>query len=509
MKSADDGPALKAPQKTANWTIAFIVLAMAGLHIFTNGHYGLHRDELQVLDDAGHLAWGFVVYPPLVPFLERISLILFGHWLIGLRMFSLLAQMGVLVLSALIARELGGNWRAQAVAALAVAVSPLPMFEASEFQYTSFDLLWFVLMAYFLVRLLQSDDGRWWLAIGAAGGLGLETKYSMVFYLFLLGAALAFTPARKYFRSRWLWYGAAIAFAICLPNLIWQARHHFISYQFLHSINARDVHEGRAKHFWLDQLLINANLLLTPLWLAGLIWLAAARKSAIFRPLAWWGAMVVIFYAGARGRGYYAGAVYPMFFAAGSVVWEHWIAALRSWLAKSLQALTLALIALGGLAFGAILLPVPFTISAKNLNLRLNSDLREEIGWQEMTASVARIWQHLPPAARAHTAILTGNYGETGAIDFYGPALGLPAAISGVNTAWYRGYGDPAPQSLIVLGLGPQTVRRRFHACRLAGHNGNRYGIKNEESVDHPDIFLCGPPRQSWPVFWQHFRMFG
>ncbi len=509
MKPADDRRSFPNSQNKANWAIACIVLAMAGLHIFTNGHYGLHRDELQVLDDACHLAWGFVVYPPLTPFLERLSLILFGHWLIGLRMFSLLAQMCVLILSALIARELGGNWRAQAVAALAVAVSPLPMFEATEFQYTSFDLLWFVLMAYFLVRLVKSENARWWLAIGAAAGLGLETKYSMFFYLLALAAALALTPARQYFRSRWLWYGVAIAFAICLPNLIWQVRHHFISYQFLHSIHARDLREGRAKHFWLDQLLVNANLLLTPLWLAGWIWLARNRKAGLFRLLAWWGALVVIFYAGAHGRGYYAGAVYPMYFAAGSLVWEHWIAGMRSWLANIMIGLTFMLVALGGLAFGAVLLPIPFTISAKNINLRINSDLREEIGWREMTASVARIWQKLPPAIRNHAAILTGNYGETGAIDYYGPALGLPEAISGTNSAWYRGYGDPAPQTLIVLGLSSTTVRRQFHACHLAGHNGNRYGIPNEESRYHPDIFLCGPPRRPWPVFWKKFRMFG
>ena len=182
------------------------IAAAAGLlHILTNGRYGFHRDELQFLSDARHLDWGYVSYPPLTPFIERISLGLFGLSMVGLRMFSVIAQMLVIVVSALMARDLGGGRLAQVTTALTVALSPLPIFEATEFQYTSFAFLWWVLAAWFTIRLLKTENPRWWIAIGAALGLGLMTKYAIVFYIAGILVGMAFTPARRYFASKWFW----------------------------------------------------------------------------------------------------------------------------------------------------------------------------------------------------------------------------------------------------------------------------------------------------------------
>ena len=130
------------------------------MHILTNGRYGFHRDELQFLSDARHLDWGYVSYPPLTPFIERIGLSLFGLSLVGLRMFSVIAQAAVIVVSGLMARDLGGGRLAQFTTALTVALSPLPIFEATEFQYTSFAFLWWVLVAWFTIRLLKTENPR-------------------------------------------------------------------------------------------------------------------------------------------------------------------------------------------------------------------------------------------------------------------------------------------------------------------------------------------------------------
>jgi len=160
-----------------------VAFAAAILHIATNGRYGFHRDELQFLSDARHLDWGYVSYPPLTPFIERISLGLFGVSLIGLRMFSVISQTAVILVTGLMARDLGGGRLAQFAAALSVALSGVPIFEATEFQYTSFSFLWWVLVCWFTIRLLKTENPRWWLAIGAAIGLGLLTKYSVVFFV--------------------------------------------------------------------------------------------------------------------------------------------------------------------------------------------------------------------------------------------------------------------------------------------------------------------------------------
>src|ERR1700724_3620807 len=150
-----------------------LALVVKILPVVTNGRYGFHRDELQVLDDARHMDWGFVAYPPVTPFIERIGLALFGISLVGLRMFSELAQAAAIVATGLMARELGAKRLAQGVAALALAASPLPLFEGTEFQYSTFDYFWCVLIAYFMTRLLKSGNPRWWLGISAGIGLGL------------------------------------------------------------------------------------------------------------------------------------------------------------------------------------------------------------------------------------------------------------------------------------------------------------------------------------------------
>src|SRR5579863_1933064 len=227
-------PALNQPRadtESRATTIGLIGIAasIALLHVLTNSRYGIHRDELQTLSDALHLDWGFVAYPPFTPFVERVSLGMFGLSLVGLRLFSVIAQTLAIVVTGLMARELGGGRLAQLTAALAVALSPLPLFEGTEFQYSSFDFLWWVLIAYFTIRVLRTENPRWWLGAGAAVGLGLLTKYSIVFFIAGVLGGLAITRARRYVTSGWFWAGIGVACLIFLPNLIWLARHDFIS----------------------------------------------------------------------------------------------------------------------------------------------------------------------------------------------------------------------------------------------------------------------------------------
>src|SRR5271168_5319667 len=128
------------------WALVGIALVVAVIHLLTNSRYGIHRDELQFLSDARHLDWGFVPYPPFTPFMERIGLEIFGVSLVGLRLFSVIAQAFAIVVTAWMAREFGGGRLAQVTTALVVATSGLPVFEGTEFQYSTFDYLWWALI---------------------------------------------------------------------------------------------------------------------------------------------------------------------------------------------------------------------------------------------------------------------------------------------------------------------------------------------------------------------------
>ena len=500
------------PRDTRNDTVILVALALGVvlLHTLTNGRYGFHRDELATIDDARHLHWGYVVYPPLTPFLARVALVLFGTSLRGARFFSGLAQAISLVLAGLMARELGGKRLAQIVSALAVAVAPMALASGALLQYVAFDYLWWVLTAYFLIRLLRQDDPRWWLAVGASIGLGMMTKYTMIFLVAGIVAGLLLTRTRRYVKSPWLWAGVALSLLIFLPNLIWQIQHDFISLQFLNQIHARDVRSGFNKSFLPDQVLVAANLVTIPLWVAGLLFYFREPEGQRFRMIGWTAVVPFLLFLFAQGRGYYVAPVYPMLLAAGAVVEERWLASLSAGAARTWRTLTLAALIAGGVAIAAVALPVaPVRTGWWRLAARANRDLREEIGWPELVAEVARVRDSLPPDEIGQVAILAGNFGEAGAIDLYGAAYGLPNAISGINNYWERGYGDPPPQVLIVLGLSAHDVNQLFRSCEVAGHLTNKLNVINDETKDHPYIFVCRKLRYDWPEFWKQFRYYG
>ncbi|HTW50092.1 MAG TPA: glycosyltransferase family 39 protein [Acidobacteriaceae bacterium] len=493
-------------RRTDTLVLCAIAGALVAAHLLTNSRYGFHRDELQFLSDARHLDWGFVAYPPLTPFVERISLAVFGLNMVGLRLASVLAQAAAVIVTGLMTRELGGGRLAQSVAALTVALSPLPLFEGTEFQYTTFDYLWWVLLAYCVIRLLKSENRRWWLAIGAIAGVGLMTKYAILFYIAGILGGFLLTRARRHLLN-WYFVGAlALTVLICLPNLLWQIHHQFISYEFLKYIHKRDIGEGRAKGFVWQQFWLCANLLAAPVWIAGL---AALLLSARYRVLAWMFLIPVGVFALSHGRGYYTAGAYPMLLAMGAVAGERWIAPMRVWLRRTLEIVFFAGVAVFGAYACAIILPTASSGPLMRFALSNNGALREEIGWNELVRTVAQIRDSLPPEQRAHLGITTGNYGEYGAIEILGRAYGLPEPIGTTNSEWLRGYPTDPPTTIIALGIRPEQADQIFTNCRLAGHNGNSLGVRNEESMDHPWIFLCGPPRKPWAEVWKEHRDFG
>jgi 4-amino-4-deoxy-L-arabinose transferase-like glycosyltransferase len=437
---------------------------------------------------------------------ERIGLEIFGLSMVGLRLFSVLSQAAVIVVTGLMARELGGGRLAQGTAALAVALSPLPLFEGTEFQYGTFDYLWWVLVAYFTIRLLKTENPRWWLAIGTVIGIGLETKYTICFFALALLSGFLLTRARRLLVCWWLLGGVAIALLIFLPNLLWQLRHDFISYHFLHSIHIRDVGLGRGNQFIFKQFFVCTNFYAAPLWMGGLL---CFLRSPRYRPLAWMYLLPLAFFLVENGIFYYLAPAYPMLIAMGAAEGEHWVASLSKLWRWVVKIVFFQGIAVSGAYGCAMVLPLVSSGPLLHFALEQNDALREEIGWPELVKAVAGIRDSLPPEQQASVGVLVGNYGEQGAIEMLGPAYHLLPPISGTNSAWLRGYPTPPPTTLIVLGFSRKAADRAFTGCRLAGHNGNSEVVKNEESQDHPDIFVCGPPRLPWPQFWVEYQSFG
>ena len=485
-----------------------ILLAAVTLlaHVVVGGRYGFHRDELATLDDARHLAWGYVAYPPVTPFFGWLSLHLFGTSLAGFRFFAALAGAVAVVLTGMMTRELGGGRSAQLCAAC--AMTPIVIAIGTIMQYVSFDYLAWVAVAYFVARLCRTNDPRWWLAVGASIGFGMLSKYSMLFLVAGLVLGAGTSAIRTHLRTRWLWLGAGLAFLIFLPNLFWQWRHNFVSLQFLQHIHARDVRIGRTRDFLPDQLLLTCFAL--PVAVTGLLFYFWDEPGRRFRVLGWMFVVPFLLFLAAKGRGYYMAGAYPILYAGGAVLLVRWLNRCTSLWRRVAGALGWTALAANVALFSAMFLQIPPVNSPWWLWMsKNNGDLKEEIGWPELVGTVARIRNSLPPEERAQVRILANNYGEAGAINLYGPALGLPEAICAVNSFWERGYGNPPPELLIVLGASREELAGRFESCELVGHITNREGVANEETVEHPDIFLCRKLRGDWRTLWPKARGFG
>lgn len=486
--------------------LSLLALALFTLHMLTNDQYGFHRDELEMMDNARHLDWSFVNYPSLTPFVTRLGLELFGASLVGVRLIPALIHSLALLLTGLMARELGGSRFVQIVAAAAAASAPMALAGGALLTYSNFDYLWWVLIAYLVIRLAKSDDPRGWLGVGAVIGLGLLTKYTIGVLIAGVAVGVLLTRTRRHLLSPWLWGGVALAFLIFLPNLIWQAQHDFISLDFLRAIHSRDIRIGRTADFLSEQFIFCINPVALPLWLAGLAWCFFTPAGKRFRALGWMFVVSAALLFALEGRSYYLAPAYPMLIAAGSVAWAQWLSRLAARMQGLLRGGVLGALALGAAGAAILALPIaPINSAAWNFTSRTHDLFIEQIGWPELVETVAEIYAALPPEDQAQAGILTGNYGEAGALNLYGPAYGLPTAISGVNSYWLRGYGDPPPQVLILLDWRRNSL---FESCKVAGRVTNRYKVWNEETR-HPTIYVCRGLRQPWPVFWESLRSYG
>ena len=478
--------------------LALAALRLA-LHTLTNGQYGFHRDELAFLADARHLDWCFPAYPAFTPLVARLGLVLFGAAPAGVRLFAALAQCGVMLLSGMMARELGGGRRAQVLAAVAVSVSPVALMAGHLFQYVSFDLFWCVLLSWVALRLLLTGDPRWLAAAGVVAGLGLNTRYTMAWMTAGLLAGILASPARRLLWNRWLWAGAAAAIVLITPVLVWQWRHDWLALEFTRAMHARDVRIGRTDGFLWKQLFVPAHLFTAPLWLAGLWFYLRRGEGRAVRSLGWGFLATLALYALSQARDYYTAPLYPMLLAAGAVAAAGWRTC--AWRAQW-AALAVALIT----GWAMIVPAAPAGSRWFYKVVSLNGDLAEEVGWPEFVAQVAQVHRALPEAERGRAGLLASNYGEAGALGLYGPALGLPPVMGRTNSFWLRGYDPREPGTVIVTGMSAENAQRYFEACEWKATITNSLGVRNEESSDARYILVCRGPREPWAELWRRLR---
>ena len=449
--------------------------------------YGWHRDELYYLASSRHLALGYVDYPPITPLLARADQAIFPGSLPALRLLTILAGACVIIVTALIARELGANRLAQVLAGLAVLISPMYVGANILFQTVSFDQLVWAVTCLLFVRLLRGSDPKEWLLLGLVFGIGLETKYTVIGLGVAIVIGLLATNQRQLLASRWPWLGFGFALVLFVPNLAWQAGHHWDS--LLYTIGHRGATDGPIA-YWVQQFLLMGPQLI-PLIVGGAWWL---WRREPFRAAAVTIVAVELFFFLVGGKAYYPAPIYALAYAAGCV-W--FVEAVRQpWIRRVAVAVAVAIT--------VVLLPIglpilPAKTMADSWVWKARKDFADMYGWPDVVQQVTTVYQQLPLGDRSAVMILASNYGEAGALDFYGH--GLPPVVSPHLTYYYWAPAHMTPSTVIVVGYSRQYLGTFFGDIQQAATITNSYGLRNYEYGQA--IWICRSPLvpldQAWP----------
>src|SRR5581483_4270764 len=306
--------------------IALIAVAAVAVELAVSARYGYVRDELYFLSAGQHLAFGYVDQPALTPVLARLGAALTGNTLVGFRVLPALALGALVVMTAMMSGRLGAGRTGQVLAALAAATCGEYLGAMHELTTTTPDFVFWAATLLLVMRLLASQDPRWWVAIGGCAGLASEAKWNIAFLLAALAAGFALTDARRLLRSRYLLIGALITAALAAPDLIWQAAHGWPGLEVFRALQTEAGHNRLV--YWPAQIFYT-GLVLTPLWVAGAAWSLRSAAARPFRPVAIACVTVIALQFVLGGKAYYPGAAFTFLLAAGCVPLERRLARRR------------------------------------------------------------------------------------------------------------------------------------------------------------------------------------
>ena len=505
-------------------TLAFALYLSAAkllLHFLTNGGYGYFRDELYYLACGEHLDWGYVDQAPLIAVVARLQRAALGDSLFALRFLPAVAGAALVFITGLLTRELGGRRFAVLLACVCVIVAPAFLAVHTILTMNAFEPLFWTLGAYLVARALKTGDARLWVWFGVVMGLGLENKHSTLVFGFAVVAGLLLTTARRFFLSKWLWVGGLVALLIFLPNILWQVKYGWPTVEVLRNADKNQNLPISPLDFFKGQLLLTHPLTF-PVWAAGLCFYLFTRAGRRFSALGWAYVVMFVLMVVLRAKVYYLLPVYPVLFAPGGVWIESLFARLaerrRVWL--RLKPASVALLVAGGALLAPLALPVlpveTFIRYQRALGLEaprteklrlaeLPQHYADMFGWEEMTEQVARVYNSLPPEERTRCAVFARNYGEAGAIDFFGGRYGLPKAIGKHQNYFLWGPRDYTGECVITVGERERDVRKSFDQVELAATITHPYAIPHENDLP---VYVCRKPKRPLKEIWPDVKCY-
>jgi len=505
----------------------YVLAALAVfVHFLFNSKYGYFRDELYYAACGEHLAWGYVDHAPLVALASRISRGLFGDSLFALRLLPALSAAPKVWLAGWMAREVGGARFAQFFAALSVLLAPIYLTFDNFLSMNAFEPVFWMACAAIVLRILRVSgpvlagpgvkngaSPRLWLLFGVVAGIGILNKHSMLFFGSGIAIGLLLTPARKQFARIEIWAALVIALLIFLPNLLWEIRNGYPTIALLHTVIGTKYSTISPLTYVAEQFLL-VNPLAAPFWLAGLYFFLFDREGRKYAVLGYAYLVVLLEMILLHGKIYYLAPAYIMLLAGGAVWWERKI---FSRAAAWLKPLVLAPIVLSGIVAAPLAMPIlPVATAVKYCaffgvqdvkveNVPLNSLPQlfgDMFGWQEQVQAIARAVHSMPDDQRARVTLLAYNYGEAGAIDYFGKHFGLPKAISGHNQYGAWGPRGASGGAVVAIGFTKERLDHAFAEVRAFATISPDYALPEESGLT---IYICRQPRKNLSSSWNEW----
>jgi 4-amino-4-deoxy-L-arabinose transferase-like glycosyltransferase len=493
-----------------------VPVAFAGLklllHALAITNYGYFRDELYYIACSNHLAWGYVDQPPLSIAVLAVVRGVLGDSLVALRALPALTGAASVLLTGLIARDLGGGRFAQALACLCALLAPVWLAVDHFYSMNAFDTFFWSLSAWLLLRALDGNRLRWWAALGLVMGLGLLNKTSMLWFGGGVALGLVATGHRRVLRTPGPWLAATISAACFAPYVMWQWQNGWPTLEFMRNAAGGKMVRTGFLAFWSQQWLV-MNPVTSPVWAIGLVALLAHSRVRVVG-IAFLAVSALLIASGSSRPNYLAVAYAPLFAAGAVAIARFAHAPGRAWLKPT----TLAVLLLAGapvVPMGLPFLPVDRLVAylqAVGMRPRpqehtaegdLPQVFADMFGWEDMVRRVARVFHGLPPDQRARCAIFTMNYGQAGAIDFFGPRYGLPPAISAHNNYWLWGPRGATGEVVIIVGGRRDDPHADFRSVVLADTTRCDHCMPYENGAP---IFVCLGLNQPLSRRWLEIR---
>jgi 4-amino-4-deoxy-L-arabinose transferase-like glycosyltransferase len=485
------------------------------LHEFTNGHFGIFRDEYYYLACASRPAWGYVDQPPLSIWVLSVWKSLFGDSLQSIRVLPALCGSVLVILTGATAAQLGGARWAQWFAGLAAAIGVAELVICGFYSMNCFDLLFWLGAYYLLVRIVRTGDGKWWIWFGIVLGLGLLNKIGLLVFGLALLIGLLATSHRRHFADRWLYLAGVVAVAFVLPYILWNAVHNWPTLEFIENAKADKIADFTPVGF-LKENILEANPATVPLWVGGLAWMLFAKRGRRDRLIALMFVATFVILVVQKSKPYYLAASFPVLMAAGGVAWERWTNGRRWRWARWVVVVelliggaVLAPIAVpllsprGTVAYGQRMGVIPAAQEVGHASA-LPQYFADRFGWENLARVVSEIYQGLPPDDRERCVALGQNYGHAGSLEYWSRRYKLPPVYSTHNNYWLWGPPVGSFDVAIVVGDSRESLEDLFDEVHEAVVAESPYAVESRLV-----IWICRGLKRPIEDIWLESKSFG